>query len=590
MLGLTKLKQATQSKEAFIRFLEAPPPEGEDAANHDKRNLRWTNVDLAPSPPQDRKWTQWTFLAFWVAHAAGAGSWTAGSSLINVGLAPRDAYIAIATSHILITILIVLNGRGPARYHIGFPVFARTSYGMWGSYVAIMMRAIVCIIWNGTNSYYGGRCLTVAFTAIFPSYAKIPALPKSASISSPDLLSFFIFMFFFIGISFVHSRDLKWFYIGKSIFVFAAMHAILIWWVVKSHGVTFAYIAVDKPISSTAHIWLVLRAFNTGLGTASSLTVNQGDMARYADKPGSALWTTLIGYPIASALPCLYGILVAAAGRKITGTAFWNLWDVLAYMLEQYPDNHGARFGIFLCAVAVALSYLAVNLATNSLPFGSDVTAMFPRWMTIRRGQVICTILGIAIVPWKLLNNAAAFLTFLSGYGYWLSPIAAIMFVDYYLIKKGNIMINDLYDGSPSSRYWFSKGLNWRAVIVTVLALLPCLPSLAWSIAPKKVHISPSAQNLFYISFVMTWAIAGAMYYASYIIFPEKNLEIDEKSLAFEDMANELDRQEADAQTSWLERSSESEANEPPVESLGDKAVQVDTEKGQPQAYVVLAR
>ena len=82
-------------------------------------------------------------------------------------------------------------------------------------------------------------------------------------------------------------------------------------------------------------------------------------------------------------------------------------------MLKQYPDNHGARFGIFLCAFSMALSYLAVNLATNSLPFGSDVSALFPRWMTIRRGQFICTILGIAIVPWKLLNNAAAFLTFL---------------------------------------------------------------------------------------------------------------------------------------------------------------------------------
>ncbi|WVQ63909.1 uncharacterized protein L199_002065 [Kwoniella botswanensis] len=578
MLWYDNLKGAFHSRQAFVRYIEAPQPEADELINNDKYNIRWSNVDLAPSPPQDRKWTQWTFLAFWVAHAAGAGSWTAGSSLINVGLAPRDAYIAIATSHILITILIVLNGRGPARYHIGFPVFARTSYGMWGSYMAIMMRAIVCIIWNGTNSYYGGRCVTVALTAIFPSYAKLPPLPKSASITSPDLLSFFIFMIVFVSISFIHSRDLKWFYIGKSIFVFAAMHAILIWWVVKSHGVTFAYIAVDKPVSTTAHIWLVLRAFNTGLGTASSLTVNQGDMARYADKPRSAIWTTLIGYPIASALPCLYGILVAAAGRKLTGTAFWNLWDVLNYMLEQYPDNHGARFGVFLCAVAIALSYLAVNLATNSLPFGSDVTALFPRWMTIRRGQVICTILGVAIVPWKLLNNAAAFLTFLSGYGYWLSPIAAIMSIDYYLIKKGNISVPDLYDGSSTSRYWFWKGINLRAAICTIVALLPCLPSLAWSIAPKSVHIAPGAQNLFYISFVMTWTIAAAMYYVSYLIFPEKNLEVNERKLAFEEMADELDRKEMSGTVYWNEGYDDASGVNG-AENFDEKPTQEDSDK-----------
>jgi NCS1 family nucleobase:cation symporter-1 len=114
---------------------------------------QWTNLDLAPSPPQDRKWTQWTFLAFWTAHAANVGNWTSGSSLISLGLYPLDTWLAIAFAHVLITALIVANGRGPARYHIGFPVIARTTYGMWGSYMAVGMRAVVCIIWNGVNSY-----------------------------------------------------------------------------------------------------------------------------------------------------------------------------------------------------------------------------------------------------------------------------------------------------------------------------------------------------------------------------------------------------------------------------------------------------
>jgi cytosine/uracil/thiamine/allantoin permease len=82
-------------------------------------SIQWTNRDLASSPPADRKWTQWTFLAFWTAHAAGAGSWVAGSSLVSVGLEPLSAYLCLATSHIFITILIVLNGRGPSRYHVG---------------------------------------------------------------------------------------------------------------------------------------------------------------------------------------------------------------------------------------------------------------------------------------------------------------------------------------------------------------------------------------------------------------------------------------------------------------------------------------
>ncbi|WWD16896.1 hypothetical protein CI109_101328 [Kwoniella shandongensis] len=541
---LDQFKHAFTSKEAFVKYIEAPPPIGEEQVSSDDRRHRWTNLDLAPSPPQDRKWTRWTFLAFWGAHAANASNWTAGSSIISLGLYPLDTWLSLAFAHLFITILIVANGRGPARYHIGFPVFARSVYGMWGSYMAVAMRAIVCIIWNGVNSYYGGRLVTVAITAIWPRYKLLPnALPASAGITSVNLASFFIFMFFFMAISFVHSRDLKWFYYIKSVFVIGAMHGVLAWWMIKSGGVSFTTLAASKPLTKNAHIWLVLRAFNAGLGTASSLTVNQGDMARYADKPNSQLWTTLIGYPIASAIPCLYGILVASAAKKMTGKAYWNLWDTLDYMLDQYPHNSGARFGIFLAAVAMALAYLAVNLATNSLPFGSDVSALFPRWMTIRRGQVICTALGIVIVPWKLLVSATAFITFLSGYGYWLAPIAACMFTDYYVVKKGNLIIPDLYIGDSSSRYWYNRGWNPRACTITILALVPCLPSFAASISPS-LPIAQGGKNMFYISFVMTYFLAMTMYVLSYNIWPEKKVRVPEKTLRFERYADENDEEE----------------------------------------------
>lgn len=96
----------------------------------------------------------------------------------------------------------------------------------------------------------------------------------------------------FIALSFVHSRDLKYFYWFKSVYVFIVMHGILIWWMVKAHGVSFTTLASSTKLSRTDHIWLVLRAFNSGLGTASSLTVNQGDMTRYATSGGAAMWVS----------------------------------------------------------------------------------------------------------------------------------------------------------------------------------------------------------------------------------------------------------------------------------------------------------
>lgn len=70
------------------------------------------------------------------------------------------------------------------------------------------------------------------------------------------------------------------------------MHAILIWYLVRAQGVSWTTLANSQPVTGSAHVWLVLRAFNIGLGAASSLAVNQGDMTRYAKKPSDAIWVS----------------------------------------------------------------------------------------------------------------------------------------------------------------------------------------------------------------------------------------------------------------------------------------------------------
>ncbi|KAK4700931.1 nucleobase:cation symporter-1, NCS1 family, partial [Phenoliferia sp. Uapishka_3] len=366
---------------------------------------------------------------------------------------------------------------------------------------------------------------------------------KFVCFHSQYVLSVAIFMLVFLSMSVVHARDLKWFYNIKSVLVFIGFHGVLIWWMIKAKGAQFTQFP-EKAMSTTSKAWLVLQAFNAGLGAASSLTVNQGDMARYATKPGDAMWTTLIGYPIASALPCLYGILVASASKKLTGAVLWNLWDQLDWMLDQYPDNHGARFGIFLAASVFALAYIGVNLATNSLPFGSDMTALFPNYFTIRRGQFLCTVLGICVVPWKILVSAKAFITFLSGYGYWLAPIASIIMVDYYFLKKGNIDVTQLYTSDPNGRYWYNKGWNWRAPVTTIVVLIPCLPGFVAQISTSDLGISLLGKRLFFISFILTYALGCVVYYTLSVVFPDRTGSSNPDE-TWEQLADEADAREA---------------------------------------------
>lgn len=86
----------------------------------------------------------------------------------------------------------------------------------------------------------------------------------------------------------------------------------------------------------------------------------------------------------------------------------------------------GARAGVFFVSFTYLFGVLGTNFGANSIPFGADLNGLFPRYMTIKRGQVICAVLGVAVVPWKLLASAQAFLSFLGSYNIFMAPLCAV--------------------------------------------------------------------------------------------------------------------------------------------------------------------
>ena len=48
----------------------------------------------------------------------------------------------------------VVNGRVGSVYHVGFPVYCRSSFGVYGAAWPVFNRALSACVWNGT-SYAG---------------------------------------------------------------------------------------------------------------------------------------------------------------------------------------------------------------------------------------------------------------------------------------------------------------------------------------------------------------------------------------------------------------------------------------------------
>ena len=66
------------------------------------------------------------------------------------------------------------------------------------------------------------------------------------------------------------------------------------------------------------------------------------------------------------------------------GKTYWSPLDVLGNFLNDYTP--GNRAGVFFISIAFALAQLGTNISANSLSFGTDVTAILPRFLNIRRG------------------------------------------------------------------------------------------------------------------------------------------------------------------------------------------------------------
>lgn len=110
---------------------------------------QWSNEDLDPTPPEKRTWLWYNYVVFYFA--LSFGNWTLGSTMVGIGLNAWQSIVVIFVSQFISSIAMLLNSRAASVYHIGYPVVARSVFGMWGSYYFVGARAALAIIWYGVQ-------------------------------------------------------------------------------------------------------------------------------------------------------------------------------------------------------------------------------------------------------------------------------------------------------------------------------------------------------------------------------------------------------------------------------------------------------
>ncbi|KAK4228873.1 putative uracil permease [Podospora fimiseda] len=539
---------ATEKRSSFKRFADRIAVD-EVEPGLTTTQLMLTNHDLKPVEPARRQWGPWNFVGFWVADSFNINTWMISASMIVGGLSWWQSWLCVWIGYAISGFFIVLTGRIGATYHIGFPVVARSSFGIWGSLWPVFNRAAMACIWYGVQSYIGGRCVYIMIRAIWKSWDRdgIPnTFSEDSGTTTADYVSFFIFWFCSLPAIWFPVHKVRHLFTVKAYVVPCAGIAFLIWSVVRAGGVGPI---VKQP--ATAHgselAWEFVKGVMSSIANFATLIVNDPDFSRFAGKPRDALWSQLFTIPLGFAFTSFIGIIVSSSSTVIYPDSD-PIWDPLL-LLEKFINDGGSgqRFGVFVIAAAFSLAQLGTNIAANSVSAGTDLTALLPRWINIRRGGYICAAVGLAMCPYTLLTTRNQFTTYLSAYSVFLSSIAGVMICDYYFVRRGYLEVKELYDARKTSPYHFTWGINFRAYVAYIAGILINVVGFAGAVGND---VPKGAEYIYNVNFFGGFLVSSFVYWGLNKLFPvpacsDKWMEVGDE---IEDLRVAYDNQSSGSQ------------------------------------------
>jgi nucleobase:cation symporter-1, NCS1 family len=418
------------------------------------------NEDLAPVPTAERNWTTYNFAALWISMAHCIPTYMLASGLISAGMNWWQALLTILLGNIIVLAPILLNSHAGTKYGIPFPVFARSSYGTIGSNFPAIMRAIVGCGWFGINAWIGGQALQTLFGSIIPNWSTMLG-DKIGGHYPTEWISFLLFWAMNIAVVYRGMNLLRHVENWAAPFVLI-MTALLLAWIVWAAGGFGNLLQEHGKFHTFGEFFPVfIPSLTAMIGFWATLSLNMPDFTRFGKSQKEQTIGQVVALPTTMVIFAAMGIIITSAASVV----FPNMdpkesWDPVK-LVGQFSQPVVVAISMFTIVVAT----LSVNIAANVVSPANDFANAFPKYISFRTGGLITGIIGILMMPWKLLADPSGYIfSWLLGYSGGLGAIAGVMIADYWLVRDKDLNLADLYRTKGIYAGW-----NWRAVVATLL-------------------------------------------------------------------------------------------------------------------------
>ncbi|MGR2707390.1 nitrate reductase [Pseudomonas sp. IB20] len=424
------------------------------------------NHDMAPTKVHERTWNKWHITALWVGMSICVPTYTLGGVLTAYfGLSVGEALMAILLANIVVLIPLTLNAFPGTKYGIPFPVLLRSSFGILGSNVPCLIRALVACGWFGIQTMFGGLAIHLFLGSIFDGWKSLGG--------TGEVIGFMIFWCLNLWVVLRGAESIKRLETLSAPLLVAVGIGLLVWAMPNVSLSELMAIPPKRPegASLTGYFMAGLTAM---VGFWATLSLNIPDFSRCAKSQKDQILGQIFGLPLTMFLFAALGVIMTAASVKLVGVSVSDPVTLIGHI--QSP------VGVAIAMLLIIIATLSTNTAANIVSPTNDFQNIAPKLINRTTAVILTGLVGLALMSHELLKKLGLIVSdvsletvysnWLLGYSSLLGPIAGIMVVDYFITRKQQLDLGGLYrDDVYPAWNWSGFVAFGVPVVLTLLSL-----------------------------------------------------------------------------------------------------------------------
>jgi len=410
----------------------------------------------------------------------------------------------------IVLVPMLLIGHAGAKYGIPYAVLARASFGTIGARLPALLRALVACGWYGIQTWFGGLAIYTLGNIITGNLLQGDPI-SLLGINAGQLgcfLAFWALQLYFV----VHGTEsIRWLETWSAP-IKIVMCGFLVWWALDNAGGFGTMMHMPSQFEAggakEGKFWLVFWPSLTAMvGFWATLALNIPDFTRFARSQRDQVVGQAIGLPLPMALLALMSVVVTSATVVIYGKAIWDPVDL---------SSKFTGIGVGIALFILTLDTMCVNLAANLVGPAYDFASLNPKRISYTKGGLITAGIALLAMPWKILESTQGYIfTWLIGYSALLGPVAGIMLVDYYVLRKMKLDVPALFE--ERGEYAYKGGWNPAAIVALLAGVLPNVPGFLHEAFPKQFPDVPPFFNTLYTYAWFAGLTISAIVYAVFM-------------------------------------------------------------------------